>query len=96
MSLPGESAICFLDGDRGVLGVSGLRHSRLAYAERGASFEEVCYSACGTAGLPTRAEWGDLQKQLACSARNPARAPNSFRAMRSSAEGRRHGPLCAR
>ena len=60
----GESAICYLDGDRGVLAYQGYDIHDLADAERGASFEEVCY-LLWHGRLPTRAELGDLQTQLA-------------------------------
>jgi citrate synthase len=60
----GESAICFLDGDRGVLAYQGYDVHDLAQAERGASFEEVCY-LLWHGRLPARAELGDLQTQLA-------------------------------
>jgi len=60
----GESAICFLDGDRGVLAYQGYDIHDLANAERGASFEEVCY-LLWHGRLPTRPELGDLQTQLA-------------------------------
>ena len=55
------SSICFLDGDRGVLAYRGYDIHDLA---RFATFEEVCYLLWhGT--LPTRAQLGDLQSQLA-------------------------------
>jgi citrate synthase len=60
----GESAICFLDGDRGVLAYQGYDVHDLADAARGASFEEVCY-LLWHGRLPTRPELGDLQSQLA-------------------------------
>src|SRR6187399_604266 len=60
----GESAICFLDGTRGVLAYFGYDIHDLANAERGASFEEVCF-LLWHGRLPTRAELGDLQTQLA-------------------------------
>ena len=56
-----SSAICFLDGDRGVLAYYGYDIHDLA---RGASFEEVCY-LLWHGHLPGRAELGDLQSQLA-------------------------------
>jgi citrate synthase len=56
-----SSAICFLDGDRGVLAYYGYDIHDLA---RGASFEEVCY-LLWHGRLPDRAELGDLQSQLA-------------------------------
>ena len=55
------SAICYLDGERGVLAYYGYDIHDLA---RGASFEEVCY-LLWQGRLPNRAELGDLQSQLA-------------------------------
>src|SRR4051812_17728993 len=54
------SAICYLDGDRGVLAYYGYDIHDLA---RGASFEEVCY-LLWHGRLPSRAELGDLKSQL--------------------------------
>src|SRR6187399_2996998 len=59
----GDSAICFLDGDRGVLAYQGFDIHDLADAERGVSFEECCY-LLWHGRLPNRAELGDLQTQL--------------------------------
>src|SRR5688572_19864508 len=56
-----SSAICYLDGDRGVLAYYGYDIHDLA---RGASFEEVCY-LLWHGRLPNRGELGDLQSQLA-------------------------------
>jgi len=56
-----SSSICYLDGERGVLAYYGYDIHDLA---RGASFEEVCY-LLWHGRLPTRAELGDLQSQLA-------------------------------
>src|SRR6267143_912179 len=55
-----SSAICDLDGDRGVLAYCGYDIHDLA---RHATFEEVCYLLWHRR-LPTRAELGDLQSQL--------------------------------
>ena len=55
------SAICYLDGDRGVLAYYGYDIHDLA---RNASFEEVCY-LLWNGRLPNRAELGDVQSQLA-------------------------------
>jgi len=60
----GQSAICFLDGARGVLAYQGYDIHDLAQADRGASFEEVCY-LLWHGRLPARADLGDLQTQLA-------------------------------
>jgi 2-methylcitrate synthase len=56
-----SSAICYLDGDRGVLAYFGYDIHDLA---RAVSFEEVCH-LLWHGRLPTRAELGDLQSQLA-------------------------------
>jgi citrate synthase len=55
------SGICFIDGDRGVLAYRGYDIHDLA---RFATFEETCY-LLWHGRLPTRAELGDLQSQLA-------------------------------
>jgi citrate synthase len=55
------SAICYLDGDRGVLAYCGYDIHDLA---RHATFEEVCYLLWHRR-LPTRPELGDVQSQLA-------------------------------
>ncbi len=55
-----SSAICYLDGDRGVLAYCGHDIHELASS---ATFEEVCYLLWHRR-LPTRAELGDLQSQL--------------------------------
>ncbi len=55
-----SSAICYLDGDRGVLAYCGYDIHDLASH---ATFEEVCYLLWHRR-LPTRAELGDLQTQL--------------------------------
>jgi citrate synthase len=75
----GESAICYLDGDRGVLAYQGYDIHDLADAERGVSFEECCY-LLWHGRLPTRAELGDLQTQLAAARVLPEQM---LRAMRS-------------
>ena len=59
-----SSAICYLDGDRGVLAYCGYDIHDLA---RHATFEEVCYLLWHRR-LPTRAELGDLQSQLVAGA----------------------------
>src|SRR6266498_3731616 len=54
------SAICYLDGERGVLAYCGYDIHDLAQS---ATFEEVCFLLWHRR-LPTRAELGDLQSQL--------------------------------
>src|SRR3954453_3119355 len=56
-----SSAICYLDGERGVLAYFGYDIHDLA---RAVSFEEVCY-LLWHGRMPNRAELGDLQSQLA-------------------------------
>ena len=56
-----SSAICYLDGDKGVLAYCGYDIHDLA---RHATFEEVCFLLWNRR-LPTRAELGDLQSELA-------------------------------
>jgi citrate synthase len=56
-----SSSICYVDGDRGVLAYRGYDIHDLA---RHSTFEEVCY-LLWHGRLPTRAELGDLQSQLA-------------------------------
>jgi citrate synthase len=55
-----SSAICYLDGDRGVLAYCGYDIHDLA---KHATFEEVCFLLWHRR-LPTRSELGDLQSQL--------------------------------
>ena len=71
-----SSAICYLDGDRGVLAYCGYDIHDLAQS---ATFEEVCFLLWHRR-LPTRAELGDLQSQLA--AARPLKEP-IIRLMRS-------------
>src|SRR6188472_1522137 len=61
------SAICYLDGDRGVLAYCGYDIHDLAQS---ATFEEVCFLLWHRR-LPSRAELGDLQSQLVAARRLP-------------------------
>src|SRR5689334_18258300 len=79
----GESAICFLDGAKGVLAYHGYDIHDLANAERGASFEEVCF-LLWHGRLPNRAELGDLKTQLIEASPLPEPV---FRAMRGLPKG---------
>jgi len=63
----GTSAICFLDGARGVLAYQGMDIHDLA---REATFEETCF-LLWHGRLPGRAELGDLQTALAAARRLP-------------------------
>ena len=75
-----SSAICYLDGDRGVLAYYGYDIHDLA---RGASFEEVCY-LLWHGRLPSRAELGDLQSQLAAARPLPEQILRLMRQLPSS------------
>jgi citrate synthase len=71
------SAICYLDGDRGVLAYCGYDIHDLA---RHATFEEVCYLLWHRR-LPTRAELGDLQSQLVAARPLPDAVIRAMRAL---------------
>jgi citrate synthase len=75
----GDSAICYLDGARGVLAYHGYDIHDLADAEKGATFEEVCY-LLWHGRLPGRAELGDVRTALAAARALPEPI---LRAMRS-------------
>jgi citrate synthase len=71
-----SSAICYLDGQRGVLAYCGYDIHDLASS---ATFEEVCHLLWHRR-LPTRAELGDVQSQLAAARALPE---SMLRLMRS-------------
>jgi 2-methylcitrate synthase len=71
------SAICYLDGDRGVLAYCGYDIHDLADH---ATFEDVCYLLWHRR-LPTRAELGDLQSQLAAARPLPEGVIRAMRAL---------------
>ena len=81
-----SSAICYLDGDRGVLAYCGYDIHDLA---EHATFEEVCYLLWHRR-LPTRAELGDVRSQLAAARSLPEPV---VRAMRSLPPGNRMDAL---
>ena len=62
-----SSAICYLDGEQGVLAYCGHDIHDLV---RETTFEEVCHLLWHKR-LPTRAELGDLQSQLASARKLP-------------------------
>src|SRR5918996_4368445 len=74
-----SSAVCYLDGDRGVLAYCGHDIHDLA---RSASFEEVSFLLWHRR-LPTRAELGDLQSQLAAERPLPEAVLRLMRALPS-------------
>ena len=62
-----SSAICYIDGERGLLTYAGYDIHELA---RSATFEEVCFLLWHRR-LPTRSELGDLRTELASARRLP-------------------------
>jgi citrate synthase len=72
-----SSSICYLDGDRGVLAYCGYDIHDLAQRS---TFEEVCFLLWHRR-LPTRAELGDLQTQLAVGRPLPEPVVRLLRAM---------------
>jgi citrate synthase len=76
----GESAICYIDGDRGVLSYCGYDIHDLADTARGVSFEEVCFLLWHRR-LPTRSELGDLQTELAAGRRLPEPVIRAIRSL---------------
>ena len=72
-----SSAICYIDGGRGVLAYGGFDIHDLASA---ATFEEVCYLLWHRR-LPTRAELGDLHSRLAASRKLPEPMLRLFRTL---------------
>jgi citrate synthase len=72
-----SSSICYLDGDRGVLAYCGYDiHDLATYS----TFEEVCFLLWHRR-LPTRAELGDLQSQLAAGRALPEPVMRLMRAL---------------
>src|SRR3954471_2322838 len=83
------SAICYLDGERGVLAYCGYDiHDRA----ESATFEEVCYLLWHRR-LPTRAELGDLQSQLAASRALPEAAIRFLRQLPAGESSAGQGPF---
>src|SRR5881394_2371678 len=78
-----SSAICYLDGEHGVLAYCGHDIHDLA---RHASFEEVCFLLWHRR-LPTRAELGDLQSQLAGNRALPEGVVRLMRTLPSGSAG---------
>jgi citrate synthase len=72
-----SSSICYLDGDRGVLAYCGYDIHELATRS---TFEDVCFLLWHRR-LPTRAELGDLQSQLAANRALPEPVIRFMRAL---------------
>jgi citrate synthase len=82
-----SSAICYLDGDRGVLAYCGYDIHDLA---KHATFEEVCFLLWHRR-LPNRAELGDLQSQLVANRALPESIVRLIRMLPASAGSRGQG-----
>jgi citrate synthase len=82
-----SSAICYLDGDRGVLAYCGYDIHDLA---KHATFEEVCFLLWHRR-LPNRAELGDLQSQLVANRALPESIGRLTRMLPASAGARGQG-----
>jgi citrate synthase len=78
-----SSAICYLDGDRGVLAYCGYDIHDLA---KHATFEDVCFLLWHRR-LPSRAELGDLQSQLVASRALPEPILRLMRSLPSGSGG---------
>ena len=78
-----SSAICYLDGDKGVLAYCGHDIHDLA---KHATFEEVCYLLWHRR-LPTRAELGDLQSEFAAARSLPDGVIRLMRTLPQSSDG---------
>jgi citrate synthase len=76
----GDSAICYLDGQRGVLAYQGYDIHDLADADRGVSFEETCF-LLWHGRLPNRSELGDLQTSMAAARVLPDYIMRSMRSL---------------
>ena len=66
--IAGESRICFIDGDKGILAYQGYNIHELA---PNSNFEETCY-LLWFGRLPKKAELDDISKKMASSRSTPA------------------------
>src|SRR5438876_6311710 len=73
----GESGICFIDGDKGILAYRGYNIHELA---TNSTFEETCH-LLWFGRLPKQAELDDTTKKLASSRAIPQQAIDAMKAM---------------
>lgn len=73
--IAGESRICFIDGDKGILAYQGYNIHELA---PNSTFEETCY-LLWFGRLPKRAELDDMSKQMASNRAIPQQVTNALR-----------------
>src|SRR5207249_6681524 len=74
--IAGESKICFIDGDKGILAYQGFNVHELA---PNSNFEETCY-LLWFGRLPKRAELDDITKQLAAPRAIPPEVMSALKA----------------
>src|ERR1043166_1742195 len=75
--IAGESKICFIDGDKGILAYRGYNIHELA---TNSTFEETCY-LLWFGRLPKQAELADISKKLVSSRTVSREVINAMKAM---------------
>jgi citrate synthase len=79
--IAGESSICYIDGERGILAYRGYNIHELA---TNSTFEETCY-LLWFGRLPRQAELDDISKKLSSSRSVPAPVINAMKALPKTA-----------
>src|SRR5215831_18101281 len=79
--IAGESGICYIDGNKGILAYRGYNIHELA---TNSTFEETCY-LLWFGRLPRQAELGDISKKLASSRTIAPQVIDAIRAMPKNA-----------
>jgi citrate synthase len=79
--IAGESSICYIDGEKGILAYRGYNIHELA---TNSTFEETCY-LLWFGRLPKRAELDDIAKKLSSSRAIPTQVINAMKAMPKTA-----------
>src|SRR4051812_19779195 len=79
--IAGESGICYIDGNEGILAYRGYNIHELA---TNSTFEETCY-LLWFGRLPKQAELDDISKKLASSRAIPQQVIDAIRAMPTTA-----------
>src|SRR5262245_15662844 len=79
--IAGESSICFIDGEKGILAYRGYNIHELA---TNSTFEETCY-LLWFGRLPKRAELDDITGKLASSRALPSAITDAIRRMPKTA-----------
>src|SRR2546426_3705782 len=75
--IAGESGICYIDGDKGILAYRGYNIHELA---TNSTFEETCY-LLWFGRLPKQAELDDISKKLAASRAIPQQIIDAMKTM---------------